>query len=85
MKKNRNVKSGLRRKRKAPKLVVLESKDFLTPPEAATLLRHDQRTIRRWMSQRLLPYFKIGKRTVLFKRSDLEAHLSQHCRHPGLN
>ncbi len=52
---------------------------FISKPEVARRLNKKVRTIDSWMQQGLLPYYKIG-RSVSFKWSEVEKHLSQLCR-----
>jgi len=48
--------------------------DLLSIPEAAALLRIKEDTLRHWLSDRRLPFTKIGARTLL-KRRDLDAYI----------
>jgi len=57
-----------------------EQSGLLTKPEAAIFLRVTTRGLEKWMAQRTVPFFRIGKKTVRFKRSDLESHLEEKCR-----
>jgi excisionase family DNA binding protein len=52
---------------------------FIGKAEVAQRLNKTLRTVDNWMQRGLLPYFKIG-RSVVFKWSDVEAHLAQTCR-----
>jgi len=52
---------------------------FINKEEIARRLGKTLRTVDNWMKRGILPYFKIG-RSVVFKWSDVEAHLSQTCR-----
>jgi excisionase family DNA binding protein len=45
--------------------------EYLTVAEAATLLRVASSTIRRWIRQGDIPAYRIGKRRVALRRSDL--------------
>lgn len=45
---------------------------LLTVPEAAALLRLRPSTVRAWVSQKRIPYVKLG-RLVRIRRSDAEA------------
>ncbi len=51
----------------------LPSPEYLRPAQAARMLSIAPRTIREWMSRRLIPYHKLSPRCVLIKRSDIEA------------
>ena len=44
--------------------------------ELARRVGRKVRTVNYWMSKGLIPYFKVGQ-AVLFKWSDVEAHLQQ--------
>jgi len=48
-----------------------EASGLLTVPEAAQRLRISEHTLRSWVSQRRMPYVKMGRRT-LFNPSDLD-------------
>jgi excisionase family DNA binding protein len=52
---------------------------FIDKREVSRRMRVGLRTINDWMSQGLLPYYKVGK-SVRFKWSEIELHLGQHCR-----
>lgn len=52
---------------------------FIRKAEVAQRLGKKTRTIDNWMRQGLLPYVKAG-RSVLFKWSDVEAHLQTQFR-----
>jgi len=52
---------------------------FINKEEVARRLGKTLRTVDNWMQRGLLPYYKIG-RSVEFKWSDVEEHLSQTCR-----
>ena len=56
-----------------------EFEAFIDKPEVARRLNKTLRTVDNWMQRGLIPYFKIG-RSVSFKWSDVETHLSQTCR-----
>ncbi len=55
------------------------TEDFIDKPEVARRLKKTIRSVDNWMKRGLLPYYKIG-RSVLFKWSDVEAHLAATCR-----
>jgi excisionase family DNA binding protein len=52
---------------------------YIDKVEVAQRLGKTVRCIDNWMKRGLIPFFKIG-RTVSFKWSDVEAHLSDTCR-----
>ena len=52
---------------------------FIGKTEVAQRLNKTLRTVDNWMQRGLLPYYKIG-RSVVFKWSDVESHLTQTCR-----
>lgn len=53
-----------------------EKKDkLLLKQEAADFLRITPRCLEEWMAQGIIPFYKLGKRAVRFKQSDMEAHL----------
>jgi len=45
--------------------------DLLSVEEAASLMRVDRSTIRRWISSGALPGYRVGRRYVRVKRDDL--------------
>jgi len=49
---------------------------FLNQREAAKVVGQSERTLRRWMRDGIIPYFRLGKKRIRFKRSDLEAHFN---------
>ena len=52
---------------------------FIGKPEVARRLGKTLRTVDNWMKRGILPYYKIG-RSVEFKWSDVESHLTKTCR-----
>jgi excisionase family DNA binding protein len=40
----------------------MHTKDLLTEPEAAKILGIAEGTMRRWIQERRLPYFRVGKK-----------------------
>lgn len=52
---------------------------FIDKLEVGKRLGMRPRTVDDWMSRGLLPYYKVG-RSVRFKWSDVESHLSANCR-----
>jgi excisionase family DNA binding protein len=48
-----------------------------TKDDAARFLKVNIRTIESWMALGILPYYKIGRRTVRFKPEALQAHLDR--------
>lgn len=62
-----------------PQPSVENPEPFLTKTEMGKRLGICQRTIDDWMKRGLLPYYKVG-RSVRFKWSEVEHHLSETCR-----
>ncbi|MFN7141043.1 MAG: excisionase family DNA-binding protein, partial [Limisphaerales bacterium] len=52
---------------------------YITKVEVAQRLGKTVRCIDNWMKRGLIPFYKIG-RSVCFKWSDVDSHLSQTCR-----
>ncbi len=52
---------------------------YIDKEEVAKRFGRSVRCVDNWMKRKLIPFFKVG-RTVTFKWSEVEAHLSQHCR-----
>jgi excisionase family DNA binding protein len=50
---------------------------YLRPSGAAKYLDVSQRCIRDWQRDSILPFYKLGKRCVLFKVSDLDAAIAK--------
>ena len=50
--------------------------EFLTTEELATLLKIPKLTVYKWVSQRKIPYVKVGKH-LRFKRSEIEEWLKE--------
>jgi excisionase family DNA binding protein len=44
------------------------------------MLKVTVRGLEAWMAKKIIPYYRIGKRSVRFKRSDILAHLDAKCR-----
>ena len=56
--------------------IVLASKEILNVAECALLLGKSESRIRHMISERMIPYYKVGGRTV-FSKSELEKHMLQ--------
>ena len=52
---------------------------YVTKAEVARRLKKTVRTVENWQQRGILPFMKCG-RSVLFKWSDVEAHLQKHFR-----
>lgn len=52
---------------------------YITKEEVARRLKKTVRTVENWQRRGILPFVKAG-RSVLFKWSDIEAHLQQNFR-----
>jgi excisionase family DNA binding protein len=52
-------------------MATLLGEKYLSVDEAAAALRVNRSTIRRWMSQGLLPAYRVGQRRVVLKQSDV--------------
>ena len=57
----------------------IEPEGYITKCEVARRLKKTERTIEHWQRKGILPFVKAG-RSVLFKWSDVEAHLQQNFR-----
>jgi excisionase family DNA binding protein len=51
--------------------------DYVSVAEAATLLKVDRSTVRRWIDRGRLPAYRVGQRYIRLKRSDLERAFSR--------
>ena len=56
-----------------------ETEELITKKDVAGLTSKDVRTIDNWMRKGILPYYKCG-RTVMFRWSDVQAHLDANFR-----
>jgi excisionase family DNA binding protein len=56
-----------------------QPESYITKVEVAQRLGKTVRCIDNWMKRGLIPFYKIG-RSVCFKWSDVDTHLSQTCR-----
>ena len=56
------------------RMVILAGKDVLSVAEVAMLLGRSESRIRHMVCERLLPYYKVGSRTM-FRKSEIEAHM----------
>jgi excisionase family DNA binding protein len=51
--------------------------EFLRPDQAAQLLSVSKRTLSAWQKARIVPFVKIGRKCVLFRRSDLDKAMTR--------
>lgn len=52
--------------------------DLLTRAEAAVLLKLEPQTLAKWaLAGENLPYLKLGKRSVRYRRTDVEAFIER--------
>jgi excisionase family DNA binding protein len=56
---------------------------FIHRKEAAQRLGVGLRTLDSWTAAGRIPYYKIGGKSVLFKWSEVEAHLRETCQRNG--
>ena len=56
------------------RMVIIGSKDVLNVSEVAMLLNRSESRIRHMVSERLIPYYKVGSRTM-FRKSEIEAQM----------
>ena len=54
-----------------------EREDFITKDEVAKRLKKSERTIENWQRRGYIPFTKAGH-AVLYKWSEVEAHLQKH-------
>jgi len=52
-------------------------KQYLRRPGAADYLDVSERTISDWQKRRIIPFIKIGRKCVMFKRADLDVALDR--------
>jgi excisionase family DNA binding protein len=57
-------------------VVSVNSEDYVTVVEAATLLKVSQSTIWRWIGEGELPAYRLGQRRVWLRKSDLARLIS---------
>ena len=57
-------------------MVTSSETDLMTVDEAATLLKVDRSTIRRWIREGSLSAYRVGPRRVRIRRADLSTTLS---------
>jgi excisionase family DNA binding protein len=56
-----------------------ETEIFLTAGEVARILRLSTETLAHWRSERRgIPFLKVGRKSVLYRRSDLNEWLDAH-------
>jgi len=55
----------------------LSEEGYLRRPSAAGYCNVSQRTISDWQKRRIIPFVKMGRKCVLFKRADLDAALDR--------
>lgn len=56
---------------------VLSEEGYLRRPSAADHCGVSERTISDWQRRRIIPFVKMGRKCVLFKRADLDAALDR--------
>lgn len=56
----------------------IESDYLRGQAQAARYARVSPRCISEWQARRILPFHKIGRKIVLFRKSDIDAVLAQH-------
>ena len=63
---------------KTEKIQAPTDSDYLRGQKAcASYARIAHRTVSDWQARRIIPYIKIGKKCVLFRKSDIDAALSK--------
>jgi|Deesub1362B_J571_1020462.scaffolds.fasta_scaffold00010_31 excisionase family DNA binding protein len=55
--------------------------EILDYKRASEYLKIPKHTLEKWVSERRIPFYKVGKR-VIFKRSVLDRWLNQHLKEP---
>ncbi len=58
---------------------VIRAEEYITKDEVARRLKKTARTIENWQRRGYIPFVKAGK-SVIYKWSDVEAHLQQNFR-----
>ena len=58
--------------------MALKDQDIIGYREASDLLGVPKGTVHCWVSRRLLPHLRLGKRLVRFRRAELQAWLDSH-------
>ena len=61
-----------------------ENRVLLNNAQAAEFLQISENTLRVWVSRGKVPYTKIGKRLVRYRKGDLEDWIDGQTHHPGL-
>lgn len=56
------------------RMVVIAGKEVLNVAEVAMMLNRSESRVRHMVSERLLPYYKVGSRTM-FRKSEIEAQM----------
>jgi excisionase family DNA binding protein len=46
--------------------------DWMTPEDVAKMLGKHRETVLRWTRQKLIPFYRIGGKTLRFRRSEIE-------------
>jgi excisionase family DNA binding protein len=70
------------KKTKQPRIEPAEMVDepFINKAEVGRRLGIKPRTTDAWLSQKILPFYRIGRRAVRFRWSEVQAHLAATCR-----
>jgi hypothetical protein len=73
MKHNKNIEERLDR---IERMVIIAGKEVLNVAECALMLNKSESRIRHMVSERLIPYYKVGSRTM-FRKSEIESQMLQ--------
>lgn len=56
----------------------MEKKEFLTTKEASQMLGYTVGTLYQYVNRGIIPHYKVGKRSLRFKREDLLNYLGEN-------
>ena len=51
--------------------------EFLTPKEVSRLLKIHPTTPYKWIKRNALPFFRVGEKSLRFRKSDIEAFIEK--------
>jgi excisionase family DNA binding protein len=69
-----------RTKRKQIEPTEMDGELYIDKAEVGRRLGIRPRTVDAWLSQKILPFYRIGKRAIRFRYSEVQAHLAATCR-----
>jgi excisionase family DNA binding protein len=80
MKRAPRIKKIIQMPSEAARTAPDEAEFFITRKELARRLRGGVRTVDRWTAAKVIPFYRLPPKLVVFRWSEVEAHLRDHFR-----